>query len=670
MRKICSLLACMCLMGSPVFAQPTRNDGLQPGQVDLQLAGEIELGILIDIISERLGVNIVSSSEHDKKKVLIRSNEPIPEASLLSLLEISMRSHDLILAPSTDPHWYTIVDSKDLLAAASDNEDAKPERPQLPNARKPFREQLEQRPRPRTVELRILRPKHISVDRAQEVVKNFLTKQGSTTLAIEEDGALIIADFSDRVERAAAMLEIADKPMHRAAVRFVPIEHATPKQIADQAKPIINAQSRSSGGQGSGRESPVEILIDDRSSQLVVVGPETEVLAAIEILESLDAPIPIERQPIQFYRLENAKAEDVLATITLLEADGSINALLFDPTHAQDAPEVESVEASASNNEQTVEVAKPRVAIDVPSNTIIVIGDQVAQSIYGRLIHQLDQRRPQVMIEITVVVIDSSDSFRIGVDIGGNFGGNPNSVTFSSFGFSDVDPATGNLTINPGLGFNAAILSPDFADIVVQALQTDSRARVMSAPRLLVNDNATGSLTNTAQEPYESFNSFDTGSSSSTFGGFVDAGTTFEVTPRISNGDHLAVEYKIELSSFGDRSIADLPPPRNQNSLASEITIPDGHTIVSGGIRTSNESVSRDGVPILGDIPLLGQLFRNDRESSGESTIFVFIKPTILRNERFEDLKLLSQPDIEEAELQSGAPPSRMIFTGRFADDE
>ena len=116
MRMICSLIACICLMALPLSAQPNRNDELQPGQVDLQLAGEIELGILIDIISERLGINIVSSSEHDSKKILIRSNEPVPEGSLLSLLEISMRSHDLILAPSADPHWYTIVDSKDLLA--------------------------------------------------------------------------------------------------------------------------------------------------------------------------------------------------------------------------------------------------------------------------------------------------------------------------------------------------------------------------------------------------------------------------------------------------------------------------------------------------------------------------------------------------------------------------
>ncbi len=103
MRTICSLITSICLGATVSLAQPARSGDLQPGQVDLQLAGEIELGILIDIISERLGINIVSSSEHDKKKILIRSNEPVPEDSLLSLLEISMRSHDLVLAPTRAP---------------------------------------------------------------------------------------------------------------------------------------------------------------------------------------------------------------------------------------------------------------------------------------------------------------------------------------------------------------------------------------------------------------------------------------------------------------------------------------------------------------------------------------------------------------------------------------
>ncbi|MCA9303180.1 MAG: hypothetical protein KC996_03565 [Phycisphaerales bacterium] len=639
-----------------------RESSPPPGETELDLAGEIELGILIDLISERLGINIVSSSVAETKKIRIRSPRSVPDEALMSLLELSLRTHELILAPGTDEHWFTILESKDLLAAAGGVEKQTPARPQLPNARKPFREQQAERVLPATVELRIVRPEHISLARAEEVMKPFLTKQASTLLELPEDGALVIADYADRVERAAEILKLADQPARRAAVRFLPVNYALASDLADQARQVLTAQAKVGGTKG---EVPVEILVDDRTGQLILVGSDAAMEDAVAVIESLDMGVPIDRQPVQFYRLENTKAEEVLATILLLEeGDGIVGLDMQAVEELIETPDAESELFRAADDPRSAAVGGPRVAVDVPSNTLIVVGNPREQAIYGRLIEQLDVRRPQVMIEITVVVLDTSDSYRLGIDIGGNFGGNPNTVTFSSFGLSDVDPDTGNLTLKPGLGFNGAILSPDFADIVIQALQTDSHARVMSAPRLLVNDNASGVLRNTAQEPFESFNSFDTGSSSSTFGGFVDAGTLFEVTPRISNGDHLTVEYKIELSSFGDRSISDLPPPRNQNTLESVVTLPDGHTIITGGIRTSTETQSTDSVPLLGDLPLLGQLFRNDRESGGESTIFVFIRPTILRNNGFDDLRLLSEQDVTDAGLDPDFPQSEPMLMG------
>lgn len=651
---------------STTYSQPTQNRSSNQGGVELDLAGELELGILIDLISDRLGINIVSSSAAETKKIRIRAPESIPDEALMSLLELSLRTHDLILAPSADEHWFTIVDTKDLLSAAGGLEkESTPTKPRLPNARKPFREQQEDRILPATVELRLLHPKHISIERAIEILKPFMTKQGSTLSALPEDGALVLADYSDRVERAAEILKLADQPVERASVRFMPVQYALASDLADQARQILLAQTRVAGSADT--EPNVEIMVDDRTEQLILIGRDDAIKDAMAVIESLDTGVPLDRQPVQFYRLENAKADEVLATILLLEADGGIMGLdmneidLALPDGEQESPIYQGMSDSRGPSP-----SGPRVAVDVGSNSLIVVGNPGVQAIYGRLIRQLDVFRPQVMVEITVVVIDTSDSFRLGIDVGGNFGGNPNTITFSSFGLSDVDPDTGSLTLKPGLGFNGAILSPDIASIVIQALQTDSKARVMSAPRMLVNDNASGTLRNTAQEPFESFNSFETGSSSSTFGGFVDAGTLFEVTPRISNGDHLTVEYKIELSSFGDRSISDLPPPRNQNTLESTVTLPDGHTVITGGIRTSTESVSRDSVPILGDIPLFGQLFRNDRESSGESTIFIFIRPTILRNSAFEDLKLLSEQDIMDAEIDSNFPTSEPMIMGEI----
>ena len=145
---------------------------------------------------------------------------------------------------------------------------------------------------------------------------------------------------------------------------------------------------------------------------------------------------------------------------------------------------------------------------------------------------------------------------------------------------------TGQLAIVPGLGFNGALLSSDAASVVVRALQQNSRARVTSAPRILVNDNNLGTLSTVSEFPYASVNASQTVATTS-FGDYVQAGTTITVTPHISESDYLQLEYSVLLSSFTGAAITQsgttLPPPRQSNSVQSEVTIPDGSTIIVAG---------------------------------------------------------------------------------------
>ncbi|MEN1705971.1 MAG: hypothetical protein AAGJ54_10735 [Planctomycetota bacterium] len=117
-----------------------------------------------------------------------------------------------------------------------------------------------------------------------------------------------------------------------------------------------------------------------------------------------------------------------------------------------------------------------------------------------------------------------------------------------------------------------------------------------------------------------------------------------------------------ELSSFTGERIADLPPPRVLNSIESSVTLPNGYTVVTGGLESSNNSDSSNRVPLLGDIPILGRLFRSDQESDSETTLFVFIRPTILRDDRFADLRYLSEQDVEAAGLPPDVPQSGPVL--------
>lgn len=256
------------------------------------------------------------------------------------------------------------------------------------------------------------------------------------------------------------------------------------------------------------------------------------------------------------------------------------------------------------------------VTADTNTNTIIVVAPPNIQRVYEHLIHMLDQRRPQVMIEVTLLTLDTTGGYSLGVEFGGNIslsmGANSKDdklVLFSSFGLSTPDVNTGSLALKPGVGLNGSLVSPDTLNMIIRAVATSGRAKVLSAPRILVNDNSSATLSSVSEAPFTSINASETVSTTS-FAGYASAGTTIAITPHISEGDHLQLKYSITLNSFEGEGSKGVPPPRQTNSLNSEVTIPDGHAIIVGGLTREDVAETEKKIPFLGDIPYLGNLFK------------------------------------------------------------
>ncbi len=144
-------------------------------------------------------------------------------------------------------------------------------------------------------------------------------------------------------------------------------------------------------------------------------------------------------------------------------------------------------------------------------------------------------------------------------------------------------------------------------------------------------------------------------------GGLAQAGTSISVEPHISQADYLQLSYTIELSNFTGAAQNGLPPPSEKNSVDSEVTIPDGYTIVVGGLTTKNYTTAVNTIPIIGDIPIIKYLFGTRAKNLANSTLFVFIRPTILRDDQFEDLKYLSNRSLKAASLPDDFPHSEPI---------
>ncbi len=490
----------------------------------------------------------------------------------------------------------------------------------------------------------------------------------------ERTNQVIIAGASAQVSEAIDLIRSLDVSLGQ-ETKIYKLKIASPDRIDMLARELIG---------------PVDVdrvyrsAIDSDLNYLVVTATPDAHKTVESLRRELDVPDVERRSPIRFYKLENASAFDVLQTLSALENNGEGSNQKPPgsrrPSSRETRPSATSGAAGSSDSSpggsglrsgssrresaptgiMSVRGEDVLMTADFNTNSVIIVAKPERHQIYAKLIKQLDQRRPQVLIEATVVVIDTSDNFSLGVELAYEGGVEGKDVLlFSSTGLQNVGD-DGGISLVPGLGFNGAVIDTNIANVVIRALSQNSRAKVVSSPRILVNDNATGILESISEEPFTSVNASDTVSTTS-FGGFVEAGTAISVTPHISEGDHLTLEYVVTLNSFSGAGSEGIPPPRQTNKIESDVTVPDGHTVIVGGLNRTDFTNSVDAIPLLGEIPILKHLFSSQTDTQSEQTLFVFIRPVILRDDKFADLKLLSGNDLELAELPGNYPQSEPL---------
>ncbi|NNE00379.1 MAG: hypothetical protein HKN47_23925, partial [Pirellulaceae bacterium] len=184
-----------------------------------------------------------------------------------------------------------------------------------------------------------------------------------------------------------------------------------------------------------------------------------------------------------------------------------------------------------------------------------------------------------------------------------------------------------------------------------------TRARVLAAPKILVNDNSTGKLESVVSVPFSSVNASETVSTTS-LGGDQQAGTIITATPHINEDDHLQLEFDVEFSTFSGTGTENLPPPRQIDRVGSTVTIPDGKTVIVGGLKRIGDSHTFSGLPWAENIPVIRELTSRTNDSKTTTSFFLFIRPVVLRDSQFADLRFLSDKEADKACLPGDYPVS------------
>ncbi len=405
-----------------------------------------------------------------------------------------------------------------------------------------------------------------------------------------------------------------------------------------------------------------------------------------ELMHQTDTPVEFAAKPLRIYKLLNRRADDMFATLGGLMGNptggGSSNPPNSDAVAARRTPEraqagnsglsTASIEGNARSGSSATSSGGASgsaaasiaiqgdgysLALDEHTNSIIAVATPAIHEQIKSLIESLDRRRPQVLVEVTLVSISVEDSLNLGVELSTADLGDPwDFLLFTSFGMSTIDTTTGGRRVTVMPGGSGILLAPDEVPLIVNALQTRGNTRVFSAPKILVDDNATGRIESVAESPFTSVNASDTVATTA-FAGFAKAGTQLSIEPHIAEGDHLELKYDLTVSSFTGAGSAAVPPPRSSDTISSTVRVPDGHTVVVGGLLSETLAEAVSQLPLVGDVPILGALLGNRSNSKSKVRLYAFIRPSILRATEFEDLKYLSGKDLKRAEVSDGLPP-------------
>ncbi len=291
------------------------------------------------------------------------------------------------------------------------------------------------------------------------------------------------------------------------------------------------------------------------------------------------------------------------------------------------------------------------------TNVVIVKAPGKLQGQFARIISELDVRRPQVYIEVKILAVSNTSDFRLAVEgqiQAGQFS------TQTAFGLGSV--GAGGLFTDPKLplaglgGFSASLIKSQYVPVILDAIQSTTDARILSSPQLLVNDNEEAAIESTDEQPTTT-TTIGVNSDQVSFSGYESAGTKLTVTPSISEAGYLRLAYEIELSNFTGTGSNGIPPPKTTRNVRSDsVTIPTDTTIIVGGITVNDSRNTVIKVPGLGDIPILGFLFRDTNKITNEQVLYIFITPRILNDRNFADLRLLSKGPQEYAGIDSGLP--------------
>lgn len=590
--RVCITVAVLMLAAATSVAQQTQQT---PQSATLNL-NNADIRVLINTVSEATGKNFIIDPRVKAKVTVISSKSMSKDEIYEVFLSI------------LDVHGFSAVPGEGIIKIVPD---VNAKQGAVPTDDHDY-DDTDQ------LVTRVLQLENVAANQLVPILRPLVPQQGHLA-AYTPTNVLVITDRASNISRLLKVIHGIDRA-EQTEIKIVKLKHASASDIVRTVNALMQQQAKDKGG----RQTLV-LTTDERTNSILITGDKPDRDRVLQIIRQLDTELETSGNTKVIF-LKYAVAKDLVAILQGISS--------------------KALAEQQGNQGGTPQGGRKEVDIqaDETNNALVITAQPSMIQQLESIVRQLDIPRSQVLIEAIIAEV----SVDLASELGAQFvaGGEKGSSDPIAGGFfpdlagnlaalkADPSGITGSAGLN--VAFGKATGSNQFA-FVLRALKSDASTNILSTPTLVTLDNVEAEIVFGQNVPFVTGSYANTGgvSGANPFQTIdrQDVGLTLKIKPQINEGDAIKLEIEQEISSLATSAVATSDVVTNKRSIKTEVLVNDAQTIVLGGLIEDRFIDTRQKVPVLGSIPILGRLFSYTKTQKVKSNLMVFIRPVILTNE-------------------------------------
>lgn len=483
----------------------------------------------------------------------------------------------------------------------------------------------------------------ISLERANpDEVKRVLdpiVSKTSSVLSYAPAGILIITDYLSNIRRLQDIVKALDVEGAGEQITYLPLQNASASEVVKSLTSVFQ--------QRRANMTPIRLVADTRTNSVIILASVGDTESVRKLIAMMDKVVPRGDSNIQVFRLQNAVADDLAKVLNNIVKESA----------AAGATGASGAAKTAATITPTAVYKNVQIVPDKATNTLIIMAEREDYKVLEGIIKQLDVPRAMVYIEALIMEVNTTKDFKLGVewsaikDTGSVQGiDGSGSAAFASSGtgtLSSLATTTDSVTslafpngfamgiIGAGIEIGG-VLFPTIG-AMVQAYKTDSDVSILSTPQILTLDNEEAEINVGSNVPYltkqeTTASTTDSAVNYNTYE-YKDVGVILNITPNINQENFVRLKISQQVTkviSGADKAM----PTTLKRTAKTSVVVKDKETLVIGGLVGDSTDEGTSKVPLLGDIPILGWLFKSKTVTREKTNLYVFLTPHIVRTQK------------------------------------